>query len=122
MITRLDELISHVKSTGNRYRIAVAWAQDANTIGALRKACDDGFAEPVMIGIPSEIERVAGENGTHLTGFTIIHASSETEAAEKAVSMTRNGEADIVMKGLIGTDKFLRAVMEIGRASWRERV
>ena len=26
--------------------------------------------------------------------------------------MTRNGEADIVMKGLIGTDKFLRAVMD----------
>lgn len=112
MITRLDELIAHVKSTGIRYRVAVAWAQDANTISALRKACDDGFAEPLMIGIPSEIERVAADAATDISGFTIIPASTEKEAAEKAVSMTRNGESDVVMKGLLGTDKFLRAVLD----------
>lgn len=112
MITRLDELIAYVKSTGIRYRVAVAWAQDANTISALRKACDDGFAEPLMIGIPSEIERVAADAATDISGFTIIPASTEKEAAEKAVSMTRNGESDVVMKGLLGTDKFLRAVLD----------
>jgi phosphate butyryltransferase len=112
MITRLEELISHVKSTGKRYRIAVAWAQDANTVGALRKACDEGFAEPVMVGVPSEIERVAREAGADLGGFTVLPATDEVEAAEMAVSMTRRGDADIVMKGLIGTDKFLRAIMD----------
>ncbi len=112
MITRLDELISHVKSAGKRYRIAVAWAQDSNTVGALRKACDEGFAEPVMIGKSSEIERVVRETGFSLEGFTIVLAENETQAAEKAVSMTKSGETDIVMKGLIGTDKFLKAVMD----------
>jgi len=90
----------------------VAWAQDSNTVGALRKACEDGFAEPVMIGNPSEIERVAGEVGADISDFIIIPAFSEAEAAGKAVSMTRSGETDVVMKGLIGTDKFLRAVMD----------
>lgn len=112
MITRLDELTSRVKSTGKRYRIAVAWAQDPNTLGALRKACDDGFAEPVMIGNVSEIERVAAAEGIDLEGFIITPAPNEVAAAEKAVSMTRSGDTDVVMKGLIGTDKFLRAVMD----------
>ncbi|MBE0676692.1 MAG: phosphate acetyltransferase [Bacteroidales bacterium] len=112
MITRLEELVSQVKATGRKYRIAVAWAQDANTIGALRQAFDDGFAVPVMIGIKSEIERVAGEAGISVNGFEIIETKGEKEAAAMAVSLTKSGMADVVMKGLIGTDKFLRAVMD----------
>jgi phosphate butyryltransferase len=112
MITRLEELVSQVKATGRKYRIAVAWAQDANTIGALRQAFDDGFAVPVMIGIRSEIERVASDAGISVDGFEIIEARGEKEAAAIAVSLTKSGMADVVMKGLIGTDKFLRAVMD----------
>ncbi len=36
-------------------RIAVAWAQDSNTIGAVHKAVVNGFAEALMIGNPDEI-------------------------------------------------------------------
>ena len=33
-------------------------------------------------------------------------------ASSEAVRMVKSGEADIVMKGLVGTDKFLKAVMD----------
>jgi len=42
----------------------------------------------------------------------IIDCASEVEAAKKAVEMVRGGEADVLMKGLIGTDKFLKAVLD----------
>ncbi|MBM3419698.1 MAG: phosphate acetyltransferase [Bacteroidetes bacterium] len=112
MITKLDDLARHVRNSGRRYRIAVAWAQDSNTIGALRKACDEGFAEPVMIGITTEISKLAAEQGIGTDGFTLIDVRNESDAASLAVEMTRSGETDVVMKGLIGTDKFLRAVMD----------
>lgn len=112
MISRLEELVGSVKDSGRRYRIAVAWAQDSNTIGALRRACDSGFAEPVMIGAVSEIAKVAADLGIDTNGFAMVDARSDSEAAKIAVQMTRNGDADVVMKGLIGTDKFLRAVMD----------
>ena len=38
-----------------KYRIAVAWAQDTNTIGAIHKAVNNGFVEAIMIGKSSEI-------------------------------------------------------------------
>jgi len=112
MITKLDDLARHVRNSGRRYRIAVAWAQDSNTIGALRKACDEGFAEPVMIGITTEISKPPAEQGIGTDGFTLIDVRNESDAASLAVEMTRSGETDVVMKGLIGTDKFLRAVMD----------
>ena len=101
-----------VRSAGRRHRIAVAWAQDPNTVGSLSRAVSEGFAEALMIGKKELILNTCRETGADPDRFTIIGAASEKEAAELAVSMTRAGEADIVMKGLVGTDKFLRAVMD----------
>ena len=112
MITRLDQLTDRIKATGRKFRIAVAWAQDANTIGALNKAHNDGFAEPLLIGKRSEILKVASSMGVNAGNFEIIEVNSEGEAAAKAVTLTREGSADVVMKGLVGTDKFLKAVMD----------
>ena len=40
-----------------------------------------------------------------------IQAATPEDSAEKAVNMVRQGEADILMKGLIGTDQLLRAIL-----------
>ena len=101
-----------VRSAGTRYRIAVAWAQDPNTVGSLYRAVSEGFAEALMIGHRETILEICHNTGADPERFTIIEAENENEAAMMAVSLTRSGEADIVMKGLVGTDKFLRAVMD----------
>ena len=95
-----------------KHRIAVAWAQDANTIGALHKAVANGFAEALMIGNTAEIINSCRSSGIDDKLFTIIAADNEVEASGEAVRLAKTGEADIVMKGLVGTDKFLRAVMD----------
>lgn len=101
-----------VKSAGKRHRIAVAWAQDPNTVGSLYRAVCEGFAEAFMIGRKEQIIKTCRETGSDPDRFTVIETANEKEAAELAVAMTRSGETDIVMKGLVGTDKFLKAVMD----------
>lgn len=101
-----------VRTAGIRHRIAVAWAQDENTIGSLGRAVREGFAEALMIGRKDEIARKSAEAGIDPGIFTIIEASSERDSAALAVEMTSGGDTEIVMKGLVGTDKFLRAVMD----------
>jgi phosphate butyryltransferase len=112
MITSLGQMADAVRSAGKKQRIAVAWAQDPNTVGSLHRAVSEGFAEALMIGNRDRILETCRETGADPDRFTIIEAENEKEAAQLAVSMTRSGEADIVMKGLVGTDKFLRAVMD----------
>ncbi|MCU0378952.1 MAG: phosphate acyltransferase [Bacteroidales bacterium] len=112
MITSLSGMADAVRSSGKRYRIAVAWAQDNNTVGSLNRAVSEGFADALMIGNREQIIRTCNETGADPSQFTIIEADDEKSAATMAVRMTSNGEADIVMKGLVGTDKFLRAVMD----------
>ena len=95
-----------------KHRIAIAWAQDANTIGALGKAVRKGLIEAILIGNPSEIRRVCRSEGIDEKAFTVVDSENEEKASCEAVRLAKTGEADIVMKGLVGTDKFLKAVMD----------
>jgi len=44
--------------------------------------------------------------------FTLVESDNESQASSEAVRLAKTGEADIVMKGLVGTDKFLKTVMD----------
>jgi phosphate butyryltransferase len=112
MIRSLDQMVEKVLSLKRKFRIAVAWAQDPNTISAIRKAVNDGFAEAVMIGKTKEIVKLCDSLSLDRNSVAIINAENETEASQKAVGLVKSGQAQIVMKGLVGTDKFLKVVMD----------
>ena len=101
-----------VLGLNKKHRVAVSWAQDSNTIGAVTSAVKNGLIEAILIGNLSEIQKTCRESNIDTRLFTIVPAANETEASSEAVRMARNDEADIVMKGLVGTDKFLKAVMD----------
>lgn len=105
-------MVEKVLSCKRKYRIAIAWAQDTNTIGAVKKAIDEGFAEPLLIGNSAEIIRVCKSFNLSDRDLTVIHSQNERSASAEAVRLAKSGEADIVMKGLVSTDKFLKAVMD----------
>jgi phosphate butyryltransferase len=112
MIKSLDQMVEKVLSLKKRHRIAVAWAQDTNTIGAILKAVQEGFVEALMIGRKKEIIKICEARSVDYKLFTIIDIETEANASQEAVKLAKSGEADIVMKGLVGTDKFLKAVMD----------
>ncbi len=95
-----------------KHRIAVAWAHDTNTIVAIQKAVKRGFIEAILIGKPSEIRKTCKAEGIDDKIFTFVESGSEIHASSEAVKLVKAGDADIVMKGLVGTDKFLKAVMD----------
>ena len=105
-------MVEKVLSLKRKFRIAVAWAHDSNTLGAIQKAVNDGFVEAIMVGKRSEILKLSDSNFRTRKSFSIIEAENESKASQKAVSLVKSDQADIVMKGLVGTDKFLKAVMD----------
>lgn len=112
MIRSLDQIVEKVLSLNRKRRIAVAYGQDANTLGAVHKAVTDGFAEAILLGHPDDIIKTCKTSGFDSNLFTIVESEDEVTAAAMAVKLTLSGEADILMKGLVGTDCFLKAVMD----------
>jgi phosphate butyryltransferase len=105
-------MVEKVLETGKKHRIAVASAQDINTIGAIQKAVSNGFVEAFMIGKTEEIINLCKKSSIDHNLFRVVHSDNEVNASIEAVRMAKEGEADIVMKGLVGTDIFLKAVMD----------
>ena len=110
-IKSLDEMVDRLKSEGTKRKIAVACGQDSNTLGALSRAVKDGFAEAILVGDKDLIEQRSKEANIDTEQFEIIDIKDEVAATTEAVRMVKTDEADVLMKGLVGTDKFLKAVL-----------
>ncbi len=100
-----------VTGSGKKYRIAVACAQDMNTISAIFRAVKNGFVEALLFGKKEEIVSTCKSLNIDHSIFHIIDTNDGISAVESAVRMVKMNEADILMKGLVSTEIFLRAVM-----------
>lgn len=115
MLKSFNEVLERVKSSKMK-KVAVAVAQDKPVLEAVRDAKENGLADAVLVGDKDEIESIAKEIDMDLTKFELIHEKDMKKAALKAVELVSTGKADMVMKGLVDTANFLRAVLnkEIG--------
>jgi phosphate butyryltransferase len=105
-------MVEKVVSLKRKHRIAVVWAQDANTIRAITRAVSSAFTEAILIGQASKIKQICRDNGVDPKCFTISDSENEATASEEAVALISSGQADIMMKGLVGTDIFLKAILD----------
>lgn len=109
-ITRLEQLVEVVKSKPKK-RLVAAYANDSHTIEAVSNAIDLGIVEGILVGDEATIKKVCNEHGFDVNKFRIVQEADEQKAAHKAVSLIIGGEGDILMKGLVSTDKYMRAIL-----------
>jgi phosphate butyryltransferase len=114
MITSFEELLQQVKSSENR-RISVAVAQDADILEALDKAKKSELADAILVGNQEDIEKVAKTSQIKLNQFEILDEREEKNAVQKAIDLIRQGEADLLMKGLCSTATLMKGVLDKDR-------
>jgi phosphate butyryltransferase len=92
-------------------RLVLAAAHDNESLGAVLKAAENNIIHPVLIGDEKEIRRLASERNFKLEGITIINEPVIEKTSEMAVKMVHNREADVLMKGKVGTSTLLKHVL-----------
>jgi phosphate butyryltransferase len=93
-------------------RLAVAAGHDENTIQAAARAASEGIARVVLVGERARIEALCKEFKLDPGLFEVVNEADEMRAGTKARDMVRDGEADVLMKGLIGTDKYMHLILD----------
>jgi phosphate butyryltransferase len=109
-ITRLEQMLEAVKSKPKK-RLAAAFANDAHTIEAVHDAVQRGIVDATLVGDEPTIREKCGELGIDPARFVIVHEPVDAKAAAKAVALVRSGDCQILMKGLVSTDKYMRAIL-----------
>ncbi|HUV01633.1 MAG TPA: bifunctional enoyl-CoA hydratase/phosphate acetyltransferase [Bacteroidales bacterium] len=92
-------------------KLVLAAAQDQHSLSAVLRAWQDNIIEPVLIGDREGIQIISDENGYNISGLRIIHEPDTDMAVEMAVKMLNNKQADILMKGKVGTSTLLKCVL-----------
>ena len=92
-------------------KVVIAGGHDSEALKAADMAVKDGVAEIILVADKEKLEKTAGEEGIDISQFDIVYASDEAEMAEKAVKIVREGKAHAIMKGLVKTATFLKAVL-----------
>lgn len=110
MITKLNDIVAAVSSRGAR-RLAVVCAADPSTLKAVSAAVDRGVVTATLLDDCAGIEKICAAQGIDPAKFDIISCADEAECLEKGVRMVHDGEADILMKGLLTTDKYVRGIL-----------
>lgn len=110
MIRNFDELIAQIKNDTDKKTVVVAAADDEHTLEGIHTAMNSGLIKAVLIGSGERIRSIIKGEGFNIDA-PVIDISDEQKAAEKAVSMVREGKADFLMKGKLQTATLLKEVV-----------
>jgi len=110
-IRTLDQLIIELKGQPPR-KVAVAAGHDEASIQAAARAAAEGIAKVFLVGDEKRIKALCQTFSIDPAVFSILDEADEQKAGEKARDMVRNKEADVFMKGLIGTDKYMHLILD----------
>lgn len=110
MITHLDEIVAAAVARG-RKRLAVAYGQDSHTIEAVYNAWQEGLVDATLYGDKATIEATCAELNIDANIFNIVHEPNDANCVRLAVAAVAAGDADVLMKGLVSTDKYMRGIL-----------
>jgi phosphate butyryltransferase len=92
-------------------KLVLAAAQDQHSLSAVLRAWKDGIIEPILVGDKEAIQNISLANGYDITGLRIIHEPDTDMAVEMAVKIASSKQADVLMKGKVGSSTLLKCVL-----------
>jgi phosphate butyryltransferase len=92
--------------------LAVAAAQDAEVLRAVRQAVDRRLVRAILVGDAQKIRRTAADEGVFIGDCAIVDEPDPEQSCRTAVGLAASGQANVLMKGLVDTSLVLRAILD----------
>lgn len=110
-----DELLGLVKGKSNR--IVVPGANNDEVLTACKLGVDHKIISGgILIGPKAQVQELAARVGLKLDSFEQIDLGDHAEMCNKAVDLVKAGKGDFLVKGLVDTKFFMKAILrkEVG--------
>ncbi len=111
MIKHFDDLLNAVRQRPAQ-KIAIAAPEEIGIIQLVKQSMDQGLGQFILVGDRGQIRELLAREGLAHVHFEIHDQPDHGEAAEKAVSLVVERQADVVMKGELHTSTFLKAILD----------
>jgi len=111
MLKNFDEVIERACNYGPK-KISVAVSQAEDVMDAVEHARQKGLVNGILVGDKNETIAVCEKLKINPDNYEFIHQKNKTEAARIAVKLVKERKADFLMKGMLGTARILKAVLD----------
>lgn len=91
--------------------IVVAVADDAHALEAIKWITDEKQGNAILIGCREKIISIADSLDFNLKEIEIIDIHDKAQACKEAVALVKEGRADVLMKGLVDSSVYLKAIL-----------
>ncbi len=109
-LKRLADIFEFTRSLEKKTLVAVN-AVDTHSLEAISAAVKAGLVKAVITGNETIIRMQCETHKLDPDLFKVIHVETDEEAAKRAVELVKQTSGCILMKGLINTDKFMKAIL-----------
>ena len=109
LVRNFDHLWELVKGRQNK-KISVAAADDQEILHVVSMAEAEGLAEFILLGDVDKMHAITKEHNYSIKS-EMRQISGHAEAAEEAVRLVVSGEAGTLMKGMLHSSVFLKAIL-----------
>lgn len=111
MLKTFKEVLEKARRFGPK-KMAVAAAQAEDVLEAVEAARLEGLTDSILIGDKAEIIQIAQKLAIDLGNYELIDQPDKTLTAKQAVELVRTKKASLLMKGMMGTARLLKAVLD----------
>ena len=105
-----ERIINQCREFGPISVAVVSPLSEVALTGAI-DAARAGLATPYLVGPSARIQSLAREKRIDIGPYPIVDVADDPEAAERAVFLCRVGTCQVLMKGSLPTDQFLKPVV-----------
>lgn len=110
MLRNFQDIVRKAKELDGEITISVAAAQDRDVLLAIKAAQDIGLGKAILVGDADLIKPLMIEIGLS-PDTPVVHEPDMTKVSLTAVALVKQGKAQVLMKGLVNSSDFLRAVL-----------
>lgn len=110
MYCSFDELKNAIRAASIQKTIAVAAAHDEEVLECAVQAKKERLADFILIGNTKKIQNILISLGESPNSWKLIEEPDDARAAARAAELAAEKKADALMKGLLHTSVFLRAL------------
>lgn len=110
MIRTLEDVARLAREKGPK-KLAVLAPEDAEFMLAVKKSREANYIEPVLIGDPEKIRRVAAEAAFDIGSVELISETDRQAVANLGTAMLFAGDVDMAGKGQIPTAYIYRSII-----------
>ncbi|MGL4607391.1 MAG: phosphate acyltransferase [Eubacteriaceae bacterium] len=119
MITDFKKLENEALKT-EKSTLVVAAAGEAEVLSAVAEAKKKNIINVILVGDKNRIKTIINKENIEFGHVEIVDVKDLSKACEKAVAIVNEGWGDFIMKGLVDTSIFLKAVIDKKKGLMKE--